>query len=130
VLEKPSEMGSSVRGGSFQIILIPKLNVLRWRHSAAVQSLEPMTLKESERHHIYKTLEEAWITAGPRGTAVHSGMKSSRVYLRMRKPEISRTLNCQRRDFARVQLRKRCSIVEELSARHAFANEICRIHEG
>jgi hypothetical protein len=124
VLEKPSEMGSSVRGGSFQIILMPKLNVLRRRHSAAVQSLEPMTLKESERHHIDKTLEEAWITAGPRGTAVHLGMKSSKVYLRMRKLEISRTLNCQRRDFARAQLRKRCSIVEELSARHAFADAL------
>jgi len=99
------------------------------RHSAAVQSLEPMTLKESERHHTCKTLEEAWITAGPRGTAVHLGMKSSKVYLRMRKPEISRTLNPQRRNFARVEMRKRCSIVEELSARHAFADAICGIHE-
>jgi formate hydrogenlyase transcriptional activator len=42
--------------------------------TAVIDSPQPITLKEAERHHIRKTLEQAnWVVAGPTGAAVRLG---------------------------------------------------------
>jgi len=54
--------------------------------TAAIDSTEPITLKEAERHHIRKTLEQAhWVVGGPRGAALRLGLKRSTLYWRMQK---------------------------------------------
>lgn len=51
----------------------------------------PVTLKDAEREHICKTLEETkWVVAGPRGAAARLGIKRSTLYFRMRQLGISR----------------------------------------
>jgi formate hydrogenlyase transcriptional activator len=61
------------------------------RQTAEIDSLEPITLEEADRHHIRKTLEQAnWVVAGPKGAAVRLGMKRSTVYSRMQKLGIFR----------------------------------------
>ena len=62
-----------------------------FRQAAEIDSLEPITLEEAERHHIRKTLAQAnWVIDGPGGAAVRLGMKRSTVYARMRKLGIFR----------------------------------------
>jgi transcriptional regulator with GAF, ATPase, and Fis domain len=61
------------------------------RQSAEIESLNPITLEEAERHHIRKTLEQAhWIVGGPRGAALRLGLKRSTLYARMQKLGIFR----------------------------------------
>jgi len=61
------------------------------RQSAEIDSLNPITLEEAERHHIRKTLEQAhWIVGGPRGAALRLGLKRSTLYARMQKLGIFR----------------------------------------
>jgi len=51
----------------------------------------PVTLKDAEREHICKTLEQTkWVVAGPRGAAARLGIKRSTLYFRMRQLGISR----------------------------------------
>lgn len=51
----------------------------------------PITLKDAEREHICKTLEQTkWVVAGPRGAAARLGIKRSTLYFRMRQLGISR----------------------------------------
>lgn len=46
----------------------------------------PVTLKDAEREHICRTLEQTrGVVAGPRGAAVRLGIKRSTLYFRMRK---------------------------------------------
>jgi formate hydrogenlyase transcriptional activator len=60
-------------------------------HTAEIDSPEPITLEEAERHHIRKTLEQAhWVVAGPRGAARRLGLKRSTLYWRMQKLGIFR----------------------------------------
>jgi formate hydrogenlyase transcriptional activator len=62
-----------------------------FRQAAEIDSLEPITMEEAERHHIRKTLAQAnWVIDGPGGAAVRLGMKRSTVYARMRKLGIFR----------------------------------------
>jgi formate hydrogenlyase transcriptional activator len=69
--------------------LRPRLEELR--QTAEIDSLTPVTLKEAERHHIRKTLEQVhWVIGGPRGAAARLGMKRSTVYARMQKLGIFR----------------------------------------
>ena len=69
--------------------LRPRLEELR--ETAEIDSLTPVTLKEAERHHIRKTLEQVhWVIGGPRGAAARLGMKRSTVYARMQKLGIFR----------------------------------------
>jgi formate hydrogenlyase transcriptional activator len=50
----------------------------------------PVTLKDAERNHICRTLEETkGVVAGPRGAANRLGIKRSTLYFRMRKLGIS-----------------------------------------
>jgi transcriptional regulator with GAF, ATPase, and Fis domain len=61
------------------------------RQNAEIDSLKPITLKEAERHHICKTLEQAdWVIGGPRGAALRLGLKRSTLYARMQRLGISR----------------------------------------
>jgi formate hydrogenlyase transcriptional activator len=54
--------------------------------TAEIDSPEPITLEEAERHHIRKTLEQAhWVVSGPRGAALRLGLKRSTLYWRMQK---------------------------------------------
>jgi len=51
-----------------------------------IESLEPTTLEEFERHHIRKALEQThWVVGGPRGAASRLGLKRSTLYARMQK---------------------------------------------
>jgi formate hydrogenlyase transcriptional activator len=69
--------------------LRPRLEEL-WQ-TPEIDSLTPVTLKEAERHHIRKTLEQVhWVIGGPRGAAARLGMKRSTVYARMQKLGIFR----------------------------------------
>jgi len=55
-----------------------------------IDSPEPITLEEAERHHIRKTLEQThWVIAGPKGAGVRLGIKRSTFYARMQKLGIS-----------------------------------------
>jgi transcriptional regulator with GAF, ATPase, and Fis domain len=69
--------------------LRPPLGELR--QNVEINSLKPTTLKEAERHHICKALEQAdWVIGGPRGAALRLGLKRSTLYARMQKLGISR----------------------------------------
>ncbi len=62
------------------------------------------SLKDAEREHIRKTLDETgWVLGGPHGAAVRLGIKRSTLYSRMGKLGISRAASCQRQDGARRQ---------------------------
>jgi len=61
------------------------------RQNVEIDSLKPTTLKDAERHHICKTLEQAdWVIGGPRGAALRLGLKRSTLYARMQRLGISR----------------------------------------
>jgi len=63
-------------------ILNPPVAELSKRRSVA----RPTTLKECEREHILKAVEEAnWVIAGPRGAAARLGLARSTLMYRMRK---------------------------------------------
>jgi len=50
----------------------------------------PVTLRDAERQHICKALEQTkWVVAGPRGAAARLGIKRSTLYFRMKKLGIS-----------------------------------------
>jgi len=56
------------------------------RQTTEIDSLQPITLQEVERHHICKTLEQAhWVIGGPTGAALRLGLKRSTLYARMQK---------------------------------------------
>jgi formate hydrogenlyase transcriptional activator len=60
------------------------------RQPVRVSSRSPVTLKDAERDHICRTLEETkGVVAGPRGAANRLGIKRSTLYFRMRKLGIS-----------------------------------------
>jgi len=51
-----------------------------------------VTLRDAERDHIRKTLEQTrWVVGGPNGAAARLGIKRSTLYFRMQKLGISRT---------------------------------------
>ena len=55
------------------------------------ESLAPITLEDTEREHIRKTLEHTrGVVAGPNGAAARLGIKRSTLYFRMQKLGISR----------------------------------------
>jgi formate hydrogenlyase transcriptional activator len=59
--------------------------------AAETESPEAITMKDVEREHIRRTLEEArWVVAGPSGAAARLGIKRSTLYFRMQKLGISR----------------------------------------
>jgi formate hydrogenlyase transcriptional activator len=59
--------------------------------TAEIDSSEPITLEEAERHHIRRTLEQThWVVGGPRGAALRLGLKRSTLYWRMQKLGISK----------------------------------------
>jgi len=61
------------------------------RRNVEIDCLKPITMKEAERRHIRKTLEQAdWVIGGPRGAALRWGLKRSRLYARMQRLGISR----------------------------------------
>jgi hypothetical protein len=61
------------------------------RQNAEIDFLKPLTLKQAERHHICKTLEQAdWVIGGPRGAAVRLGLKRPTLYARTQRLGISR----------------------------------------
>jgi formate hydrogenlyase transcriptional activator len=61
------------------------------RRNAEIDSLKPITMKEAERLHIRKTLEQAdWVIGGPKGAALRLGLKRSTLYARMQRLGISR----------------------------------------
>ncbi len=61
------------------------------RRNVEIDCLKPMTMKEAERRHIRKTLEQAgWVIGGPRGAALRLGLKRSTPYARMQRLGISR----------------------------------------
>jgi formate hydrogenlyase transcriptional activator len=54
---------------------------------------EPVTLRESERHHLLKALEAAhWVVGGPFGAAARLGMPRTTLIAKMQKHGISREL--------------------------------------
>jgi formate hydrogenlyase transcriptional activator len=56
------------------------------RQTTEIDSFQPITLHEVERHHICKTLEQAhWVIGGPSGAALRLGLKRSTLYARMQK---------------------------------------------
>ncbi len=56
------------------------------------ESLAPITLEDTEREHIRKTLEHTrGVVAGPNGAAARLGIKRSTLYFRMQKLGISRS---------------------------------------
>jgi formate hydrogenlyase transcriptional activator len=62
------------------------------KHSLDPEPFEAITLEESERNHIRKTLEHTkWVVAGPHGAAARLQMKRSTLYFRMQKLGISRS---------------------------------------
>ncbi len=62
------------------------------KNAAEVESLGPTTMKDAEREHIRKILEQTrWVVAGPNGAAARLGIKRSTLYFRMQKLGISRT---------------------------------------
>jgi formate hydrogenlyase transcriptional activator len=70
-------------------VLEPPLAVLK--PVAGAESLGAITLKDAERDHILKTLEQTrWVVAGPNGAAARLGIKRSTLYFRMHKLGISR----------------------------------------
>src|SRR5258705_1057963 len=57
-----------------------------FRQPTEIDSLQPITLHEVERHHICKALEQAhWVIGGPSGAALCLGLKRSTLYARMQK---------------------------------------------
>ena len=61
------------------------------RRNVEIDCLKPITMKEAERRHIRKTLEQAdWVIGGPRGAALRLGLKRSTLYARMQRLGISR----------------------------------------
>jgi formate hydrogenlyase transcriptional activator len=59
--------------------------------AASTESQEAVTLKEAERDHIRKILEQTrWVVSGPNGAAARLGIKRSTLYFRMQKLGISR----------------------------------------
>jgi len=63
----------------------PILELLKRRTVAA-----PVTLKECEREHILKAIQESnWVIAGPRGAAARLGVPRSTLMYRMRKLAIT-----------------------------------------
>jgi formate hydrogenlyase transcriptional activator len=78
------------------------------RRNVEIDCLKPITMKEAERRHIRKTLEQAdWVIGGPRGAALRLGLKRSTLYARMQRLGISRaTLIAENRiSSVRPQLR-------------------------
>ena len=72
------------------------------RQTAEIESPEPTTMEEVERHHIRKTLEHTrWVVAGAKGAAARLGIKRSTLYFRMKKLGIVR---CQRRGSQRLSI--------------------------
>jgi len=60
------------------------------RQAPSVVAGTPVTMKDAEREHICRTLQETkGIVAGPRGAATRLGIKRSTLYFRMRKLGIS-----------------------------------------
>jgi formate hydrogenlyase transcriptional activator len=54
---------------------------------------EPVTLRESERHHLLKALESTnWVVGGPFGAAASLGMPRTTLIAKMQKHGISREL--------------------------------------
>jgi formate hydrogenlyase transcriptional activator len=54
---------------------------------------EPVTLRESERHHLLKGLDAAkWVVGGPFGAAASLGMPRTTLIAKMRKHGISRAM--------------------------------------
>ncbi len=73
-------------------VLRPPLSELK--HSGCAESVGAITLKDAERDHILKTLNQTrWVVAGPNGAASRLGMKRSTLYFRMQKLGISRFSN-------------------------------------
>ena len=63
-------------------LLQPPISELLTRRSVA----PPVTLKECEREHILKAIQESnWVIAGPRGAAARLGVPRSTLMYRMRK---------------------------------------------
>jgi formate hydrogenlyase transcriptional activator len=61
------------------------------KRAAETESPRAITMKDVEREHIRRTLEETcWVIAGPGGAAARLGMKRSTLYFRMQKLCISR----------------------------------------
>jgi formate hydrogenlyase transcriptional activator len=61
------------------------------KSAAETESSRAITMKDVEREHIRRTLEETcWVVAGPGGAAARLGMKRSTLYFRMQKLCISR----------------------------------------
>src|SRR5712675_2819385 len=57
-----------------------------FRQTTEIDSLQPITLHEVERHHICKTLEQVhWVIGGPSGAALRLGLKRSTLYARVQK---------------------------------------------
>ena len=60
------------------------------RQAPSVAGGSPVTMKDAEREHICRTLQETrGVVAGPRGAATRLGIKRSTLYFRMRKLGIS-----------------------------------------
>ncbi len=72
-------------------VILANGNTLRppigeFRKTTEIDSLQPITLQEVERHHICKTLEQVhWVIGGPSGAALRLGLKRSTLYARMQK---------------------------------------------
>ena len=67
-------------------LLKPPISELLKRRSVS----KPVTLKECEREHILKAIEESnWVIAGPHGAAARLGMARSTLMYRMRKLAIT-----------------------------------------
>ncbi len=72
-------------------VILANGNTLRppigeFRQTTEIDSLQPITLHEVERHHICKTLEQVhWVIGGPMGAALRLGLKRSTLYARMHK---------------------------------------------
>jgi formate hydrogenlyase transcriptional activator len=61
------------------------------QQTAEIESPEPTTMEEVERHHIRKTLEHTrWVVAGANGAAARLGIKRTTLYFRMKKLGIVR----------------------------------------
>jgi formate hydrogenlyase transcriptional activator len=64
-----------------RVLMVPISELLE-RHNCA----GPITLKECEREHILKAIQESnWVIAGPRGAAARLGVPRSTLMYRMRK---------------------------------------------
>jgi formate hydrogenlyase transcriptional activator len=61
------------------------------RNASTRLSDRAITLKDAEREHIYRTLEQTnWVISGPNGAAAKLKIKRSTLYFRMRKLGVSR----------------------------------------